>query len=84
MFWSGLGLGIGGGLALGLVLGHFLLRTGLETLQDTIAKVTYSIRFPSAPSDPVQIQAPTEEAFKDLEADDERVPDWMDEEYTLR
>ena len=84
VFLAGVGLGVGVGLALGLILGHLLMQVGLDTIQDTIAKVTYSIRFPSPQTAPVQTEAETQEAFRDLEADDEKVPDWMDEEYTLR
>lgn len=83
MFWAGVAAGVGIGLSLGLVLGHLLMSTGLGTIQATIEKVTYSLRYPKAPTTPVQVVLPTEEQYKSLEEDEERVPNWMEDDYVM-
>lgn len=83
MFLAGVGLGVGVGLALGLVLGHLLMSMGLQTLQTTIEKVSYGLRYPKPPRAPVQVVLPTEDAFASSEEDSEQVPAWMDEGYVM-
>jgi hypothetical protein len=82
-FWAGLAIGTGAGLTLGLVLGHLLLNIGLQTLQVTIEKVTYGLRYPKPPQAPVQLPVLTEAAFASSEEDEEQVPDWMSEDYVM-
>ena len=84
MFYAGVALGMGLGLVIGLGLGQFFMSWGFRTMQQTIDKVHYSLKYPSPPSDPVQgPEIATERAFDPQEMDTERIPDWMDEDYPM-
>ena len=69
------------GLAIGLILGQYLLKAGLGTLQDVVEKVSYSLRWPTPPTTPIQVpEVETAHTFDALDTDDERIPAWRGED----
>ena len=77
-------MGFGLGTVAGLAVGTWLLRSVSELIGEAIEKATYAVAFPHSAQTPIQAPDPeTIHAFDPQDVDDERIPDWMDEDYPM-